>query len=141
MTLSRRGRLGVGLLLAVSLALNLVIAGVVVGRLVSDGPRHHGPHMLRGVPEAARPALRDAFKAHRDDIREHIHGIREARAHIADRIAADPLDEAALEAAFDELARRTDAMQALTHRIVIETAQSLPPDVREGWRAEWGERR
>lgn len=140
MTLSRRGRVGVGLLLTVSLALNLITAGVVVGRLVSDGPRHHGPHMLRGVPESARPALRDAFRAHRDEMRAHIRGIREARARIADRIASDPLDQAALEAAFDELAQRTDAMQALTHRIVIETAQNLPPDVREGWRAGWGER-
>lgn len=135
--MSSRWYLAGGLLLALSLAGNLLAAGVLLGRHMADGPLQHRPPFTRGVPEEARPALRAAFHERRATFREHMHAIREARARVAELLAAPELDEAALQDAFDRLASRTQAMQSLVHEAILAAAHDLPPEVRAQWRGEW----
>ncbi len=93
------------LLLIVSLALNLIIVGVIAG-FALRGPKIGTPSapsmpgaisLLRAVPDSHRGELRSAFKDQRTTLqsyRKEIDGLRDAFLAV---ISTDPLDVAKLE--------------------------------------------
>lgn len=100
------------LLLALSLALNLVVAGLVGGHALrkwSDGPYarveaepgldRRQSRLLRMVPEPARPQARAILLARRDEIDRARATMREAHLAFIEAIRAEPLDPERLEAA------------------------------------------
>lgn len=130
--------------LGVSLALNLVLIGLLIGA----GIRHHvlgeagfgGPrtifHILRELPSEKRDQARAMVKERRADISAARRLRAEARGALGDAIAADPYDAAAVSAAFETLRTREYEMRSLSHSVVTE----ILADIEAEERRELGER-
>ncbi len=135
MTLGKRHVLG--LVLLVSLGLNVLFAGMMIGHW-AGGPRHGG-----GSPEFDRHAARDAlppssqalvdeiWTRHEPKLHEAFKGIRKARRDIHRVLTADQLDRAALEAAQAALGMRWDVARAEMATGLMELALALPPEERK----------
>lgn len=98
---SQKARLWVRILLAVSLALNLLFVGLTVGAAARfwkpDGHRPHpsvGAALIRALPSEHRKGLRDEIRVHRDEGR-YEKGRREAE-EIAEILTDVPFDPDAL---------------------------------------------
>lgn len=126
------------LLLVVSLALNLGVAGLIGGhalRAWHDDPFGTGKtepgldrrqtRLLHMVPEARRDDVKPILMRRQDDIDRAREGMREAQMALIEAIRADPLDPERLEAA---LARRREAAGAfwgIALEQVVEIVQTL----------------
>ncbi|WP_119299530.1 periplasmic heavy metal sensor [Dongia deserti] len=130
--------------LVVSLCVNLLLAGFMVGSRWHDGPRHHrffGGPMMGSVPEEARPLMREVFKFHKAEFDGHRAAIEQARMKVADVLKKDPIDQAQLNQALDELMRQTQSLHQFGHQVLVEVAQKLPPDLRREMADRWAKDR
>jgi uncharacterized membrane protein len=141
------GRTGTALLvvLIVSLCVNLLLAGMMLGGRWHDGPRRHcflfGGPMMGSVPEEARPLMKEVFKSHKAEFDAHRRAIQQARMKVADLLKADTIDQAELDQALSESLRASQAMQQFGHQVMIEIAQKLPPEVRREMADRWAKDR
>ena len=141
------GRTGTTLLvvLIVSVCINLLLAGVLVGGRWHDGDRRHGfmygGPMMGSVPDEVRPLMRQVFESHKTEFDAHRKAIQEARMKVAEVLKADTIDQARLDQALSELMHERQAMQQLGHQVMIELAQKLPPDARREMAERWSEDR
>lgn len=104
----RSANRGIRIALAVSVALNLAVAGLVAGIVLTGGPGRHGEFMVRDMgfgpfDSALRPQDREAL---RSAIRERLGDIGAARERMQEDVSgvlaalkAEPFDPAALTAA------------------------------------------
>ena len=139
--------------LIVSLALNLFLGGLMIGRWVS-GPPHHraaaaerGPggepgrilqRMAGSLPQEHRPAFEAVIGRHQERIVVLATQAREARAQVRDVLNKEPFDRAALDRAFETVRTRNDALQTEIQATIAEAAAALPPEARRqlaDWRA------
>lgn len=150
-----KARLSAGLraLLVGSLTLNLLVAGLVVGAMVFDGPGK-GPHAGKDRhPERAHderfdPALGPFARAleteHRQAVVERLRregGSRdESRAQIASELGdmisilrEEPFDAARFQAVLDQQNARFAERGALGRRIVTEQLESMSAAERQGF--------
>ena len=134
-----KARLLQGLLLA-SVLLNLLLAGVVIGRGAAQpsmgGAGQVVRAFLQAVPAETRPVLAQETFARRTELRQQLTRLRAARATITREIQSDPLDEAALNTAFSEL---NDAAIGL-RRVIQETAVAVIRRSSAQSRREWAAR-
>ncbi|MES1945598.1 hypothetical protein PC39_15824 [Salinisphaera sp. PC39] len=140
MTGSRRWLAALGVTLALSLAGNLLLAGILLGRHAGERPHMSFLRPLPGAPEAARDVLHAAFREHRGEMREQFHAHREARQRLAAALAEPDLDPAALDRALADLAAATSGLQATAHTIMRDAAVRMPPEVRRDWAGNWRQR-
>lgn len=121
------------LALIVSVALNLAVAGVVAGALWHGGPPMRPPRDMgfgpfgEALSEADRRALRRAFHEKGPDMRAERQAMRDDMATLAAALRAEPLDPAALEAAFDGMSARMRGMLSLGETLIYEHAVALSP--------------
>ena len=136
--------------LLVSLAVNLLVVGVIAGHLLS-GQRHMWQRpdamrsetsmrdrpgemvmrrMAQAVPTEHRAAFEAAMAEHRTQLAEAGRAVRDARMKVRDAMMAEPLDRARLDAAFAELRARGQGLQAALHAAVSDAAAKLPADAR-----------
>jgi uncharacterized membrane protein len=117
--------------LVVSLVLNLLAAGFIVGRLtgppavIAPDPTAGYGRMLRFLPDERREAVSPML---RRQLRETMKGARTLRREhsaVFDALTADPFEPAALEAALAELRETLNATQETAHRALVELAGSL----------------
>ena len=118
----------VRLLFVVSLVLNVLLLGVVLGRLPRDvgfGRQQRLEQTLKSLPEPTQTRLREKFhqmRAAADPLREQIRGAREEALRT---LAADPFDEAA----YDRQVSQFDDLQLQIFKkmapVVKEIAQGL----------------
>jgi len=132
------GRTGTALLAAliVSLCVNLLMAGIMIG-----GRWHHPAPWWREIPEEARPVMRQVFESHKAEFKTRRDAVRRARDTVADLLKADPIDQAKLELALTELSQQTQAMQQFGDNIMVEAAKQLPPVVRQQMADRWAQDR
>jgi uncharacterized membrane protein len=123
-TSGRRLRLA----LALSLAVNLAVLGMVAGTMLAGG-RHHGPPQVRDIgfgPFAAalssndRAALSRAFREAAPDLRDMRRDMREEVGTLLQALRTDPLDEAALRTAFAAQDARARARLDLGQRLLAD---------------------
>src|SRR5262245_16377743 len=118
------GRTGTALLAAliVSLCVNLLLGGLMVGgRWHGDHGRWRSPEaFLERFPEEARPIVKGVFDAHKADFDAHRDQVQEAREKVAALMKADVIDRGQLDLALAELQQRTQAMQQFGHQVMIE---------------------
>ena len=137
--------------LLLSLAVNLLVAGAVAGHLLSG--RYHmgyGPEAMRGemgrmpdrpgemvmrrmavaLPAEHRATFETAVADHRAQLAEAGRAVRDARMKVRDTLAGEPLDRAKLDAAFAELRARSQQLQAAVHATVSDAAARLPVEAR-----------
>lgn len=132
-----RGPFAVTLLvvLLVSLAANLMIAGFVVSRFAGPGPG--GGEIdrivslgIRAFPREIQGDIMDQLRAHRGEFRARLDAVRAARQQMFEAMRADPFNRAALDGAFTDLRDKTNAIQAIGQTIVADAIANAPPDVR-----------
>lgn len=141
MTTARR--FGLGVTLAVSLALNLALAGFVAGRLLVPDPPLVRPdpglqllQAVRHFPEQRREALRPLVKGERGQLLRGLREIRTAQRAVRDALRAEPFSPEALTATLAHFRGTLDRGQAEGHARLVRLAAALTP----AERAELAER-
>ena len=132
------GRKGTALLVAliVSLCVNLLLAGVMIGG------RWHGPGpWWKDIPEEARPIMKQAFESHKAEFDQRRDAVRQARQKVADILKAEPIDQAALDQALVELSQASQSIQQLGNTMMVEVAKQLSPDLRAQVADSWAKDR
>jgi Spy/CpxP family protein refolding chaperone len=144
MTLTGRTGTVVVAALIVSLCVNLLLAGMMLGGRWHDGPGHrhfHGGSMMTSMPEEARPIVKDVFDSHKAEFDARRDAIHQARVKVADVLKADTIDQAQLDEALAELSQQSQAMRQFGLQVMVEIAQKLPPDLRRQMADRWAEAR
>jgi uncharacterized membrane protein len=118
---------------AVSVLLNLFLAGVVVGRISLRGFGQPGPGALalreeiRVLPEAERRAFIHVMRSHQAEMRSLHEHVRDARGAAAEAVGAPTYDRKALEARFTAVQQAQDALGTAQNEAVIEALGTLSP--------------
>ena len=138
MTVSRRLLSLIGVVLLVSLGLNLFLGGLLLGRdvggglplrpgLAGGGMRAALEQLLKELPPDDRATMRGAFEGHRADIVDRVQALRQARQQVARLLKADSFDAPAAAAAMQTVRERTNALQEAMQAVVLQTAPQLSP--------------
>lgn len=119
-------------LLALSLAVNLLAGAVVAGRFTGEAvqSRRTVEAMASTLPAEKREAVREALFAVRPVMRQHTQAVRALRAELDTVLAQPQLDEAALDRQFTKLQQQTTATQARLQQAFRQAALNLTPDER-----------
>lgn len=124
----------IGLLLAVSLALNFLIAGMMLSRHLGGSDKGRGMHppdpSLRAVvselPDEARKNIRNAMRENRANFRQTFKEMRQTREEVGNLLRAETVDKAALDASFEKLRELGADLQEPLHGVLTETLMGLP---------------
>ena len=132
------------IVLVISLALNLAVAGIVGGVLVSGHSSDKGPRSFDlGVGPMARALRQDERQQIGRSLR-NTRSIRELnpRARVADMVAvlqAEPFDPDALQALMAAQDRRMNAVQVNARAAFLETVIAMTPERRAAFAAQVAE--
>ncbi len=139
MAIGRRRLLGV--LLTISLAVNLFAIGIFIGVVVVGGgpwPRGEtfGPNLQASpafmmLEPATRQMAIEMFQETEDQLREETRALRRAQRAVVRAMGAEPFDPAAARTALAELRARGDAVQSLLHNYLVDLGSNLSEDERE----------
>ncbi len=116
------------LFFAISLGVNVLFAGLWVGRAVERhrmAARAPERHALRHRPRALGPWA--AVIEHRPELSARRGATRAARAEARAALAREPFDAAALDKALAGLRTETMTSQETLHRALVETARKATP--------------
>ena len=119
-------------LLALSLAVNLVVVAVVAGRFAGESvkSRRTVEAVVAVLPEAKRDAVRRELLGVAPLMRQHALAVRALRAELDTVLAQPRLDETALELQFAKLRQQTAATQARLQQSFRRVAVDLTPEER-----------
>ncbi|HEY5082125.1 MAG TPA: periplasmic heavy metal sensor [Bauldia sp.] len=140
-----RGPLAIvfAIVLLLSVATNLLIAGFVVARL--HGPPPGGDEIerivmmgIRAFPPELQKAIVASAHAKDDEMKTKIDTVKQARQKIFDAMRAEPFDRAALEAAYADLRTSTGALQQVGQELTLDALASAPADLRQRIRPPHG---
>ncbi len=121
-------------LLFVSVAANLVVAGFTIARFA--GPRGGGNIErivalgIRAFPPEIQRDISQRVRGERDQFRARIDAIQDARQRMFEAMRAEPFDQDALEATFADVRAKTNDVQAIGQSIVAGAIADASPDVR-----------
>lgn len=122
------------ILLAVSVGLNILLAGFWIGRHFGRPPAPPpGPEAGFELGQFGRrhPALRTSIGRHRDEFRARREATRKARAEAREALVSPDFDRGKLERALAKLKDETAKNQELTHRAIVEAAVEARPEQRK----------
>ena len=123
----------VKLVFLASLVLNVLLVGVLLGRLPRDvgfGRQKRLEQALKDLPEPTQTRFREKFKQLRaagDPLRDQIRVAREETLRI---LSADPFDEAAYDRHVSQIDDLQLQMFKKMGQVVKEIAKELPPEER-----------
>lgn len=125
-----RGRI----LLVVSLALNLLFVGSMLGARFVHPPRdwrRDGPpeavidRMLSGLPEAKRTAVKTLLRDNRQQVATRIDALRAGREPLREALTAEPFDAARVRAVAAPLLKLRGDLEANKVELLIRVLQDL----------------
>lgn len=124
-------------LLPASLVLNLLLAGVIAGGVLSHmhdpGPPHRkfgfGP-LEHAVPQQARQKLGPVFERERANMRDAFRELRGARGQMHEAMVKQPYDPDAASRALEEVRDRSAAVQDVLHNLLLSINERLTPEER-----------
>ncbi len=137
-----RGPFAVTLLvvLFVSLAANLVIAGFTVARFANGGPPGFGGGAadldrlvtlgIGAFPPEIQDDIRQRVQEERPKFRDYLMGLRQTRQEMFDAMRARDFNRKALDHAFADLRDELNGMQIIGQNIMADAVAAAPPDVR-----------
>jgi uncharacterized membrane protein len=139
--MSRRPHGVVYALLALSLAVNLVGAGYLVGWGYSKkwgGERHRPPRTVESTinfvasryPKSVGEAVRQKLEARREEIAVALDEMKAARRETRQAIREQPLDKNRIEAAFAASREKAANFQRLIQTAIVEALPDLPESER-----------
>lgn len=124
--------------LALSLAINLFLAGMISAgwlaeseSVAREGPPRFFRNGLAGLDADIRPAVEEVRRRHARKIVPLTREMRAARREMRQALAAPELDRIKLEAAFENLRRRSVGAQTAIHALMLEIAETLGPAQRK----------
>lgn len=135
------------ILLVASLALNLLVIGIVATAAVRHGfapPAQWAEQativsFARGLPEERRRLIWDATRADRQALRPFRAELRRARAEVRAELTAPSFDEARYKAAHERLLDAEVRARRAAHSLFETVARLLTPAERRAF-AEWQQR-
>jgi uncharacterized membrane protein len=149
--MSRPARI-LGVLLAVSLALNVFILGFIAARAWQRpglGPDGRGPrpppatlfHADRVLGEASPGKLKWLTQEQRQQLVPHWRALRAARRDAEQALRAEPFDRAAFERSLERVRGETVSTQSTLHGLLVGLADGMTPEQRTelarlNWRQE-----
>ncbi len=121
--------------LIVSLTINLLFVGALIGRW-AWGPRTHPfePHfgwLVRRLDEQTRADLKPVIKRQAEQLAPLRRDMREAQIRFNEALASDPLDEEALDAALGDLRENSTAIQAIMHEQMMTVVKRMDLEERQ----------
>ncbi len=131
--------------LALSLALNLAIVGMVAGVVLRAGDRGDGAPELRtlglgpfalALTRDDRDELRGRIERHGEPLRQERRAIGQALRAVQAALLAEPFDRAAAEAAFAQSRDLAGSLQATGHGALLDQIETMSA----GERTELAER-
>ncbi len=135
MTFRERMRLWLKPVLFLSLALNLFLAGVLIGRLPLPFKPWQGrpdvsiefvvDRLAAGMSEPDQRVLREALARRQGELRPKIDDVKQALAAIQPILLTEHVDRAVLQAAIEGVLASRGAMQAEIVRLVVDTVPQL----------------
>ncbi|PWR18026.1 periplasmic heavy metal sensor [Zavarzinia compransoris] len=139
MTVDRRWIIGLIVALTLSLAANLVVAGLILAHRGPPPPFNMGsPSAVEGLFGELSPAgqeiVRETMRAARRDMRETVETLREARREVRRLMEAETLDKAALATTLERVRRLGDAVEQRMEAAFVEAAGQLSPEDRKRFR-------
>lgn len=120
---------GLILALLLSLGLNLLVAGVLLGHALDARRRPEAPPMAwaaRELPVQLRRDIRAQLRARAPQARALRQELRRAALALRRAAAAEPLDREALAAALQRMRRARGAYESFTHERLLEIVAGLP---------------
>lgn len=139
MTVILRNPLIFGIILAISIALNLFLSSVIIGWSVR-GDRHpppprdllleSPPDILRVLPEA-RERVQPILRRNASFVHPKIQQLRRVKQELEQHITIEPLDTVALTKAFTQLRQAELETKTAVHQAVIEIMSVLSQDERQ----------
>jgi hypothetical protein len=122
--------------LLLSVAANLLIAGLVLGRLhgppLPDGDFQHVLSMVvRPFPPEIQQSILTAAAADREELNQQYDALQAARRRAFDAMRADPFDRAALDSAHADFRNGAEAMQQRIQNLEADAIAKAPADVRQ----------
>lgn len=131
-----------GILLTVSLAVNLFAVGILIGVVATGGghfvrrgfdPAGAGfqasPAFMALAPESRQHAI-EKFGEVEADLRAETVALRRAQRIVVRALSADPYDADAADAALRDLRQRSDAVQAILHGYLTRLGDDLSAEER-----------
>lgn len=123
------------LALVISLGINLLIAGIVIGRIIAGPPAHmpgpiHLGMLMRHVEPETREKLAPEMRRLRDSVMPLRREMRDAQQAFTTVLMADEIDEEALASAQSRLADASATLQAQVHEQMAATMAAIPPEER-----------
>ena len=124
--------------LVASLALNLFLGGVWTAQWLGHrfemhqrgGPPHHLRRGMDALGDEARQTVRQVFDRHAPALRQSFRAHRDARQAIRAVFEEDDFDRARAETALASLGAQRAAMRDRSNALMLEIAESLPPEDR-----------
>lgn len=122
--------------LCISFGLNLLAAGVVLGRAFDRGRAKGAPNRARDAgaeraPEKAHGKLQRGFVRRGPEGMESRRAVRKAREDVRATLEKEPFDAAAFEAALGRVRSETTRGQEVLHRKLVENAKRGPDERRK----------
>lgn len=140
-----------GAVLAASLTLNMLLAGVIAGHALRGaamedrrGPRPEGPvtveRLMRGADREERGEARALLKARGPRVEAARGAVREASGGVVAAARSDPFDAAAVSAALERLRAAETALAAQRHGAFVDLLALMPAERRADAMARAGRR-
>lgn len=147
MTRERRWIVGLAVVATVSLALNLIFAGITIAHKFDSppplldfaSPAFPGQMFSELSPEG-RATMEEGWRDTRRELRGEFKAIREVRREVKELLAAETLDRPALEAALDRVSAATDRIQARFQQTFVDSITKLTAEDRRRLRPSRPER-
>lgn len=125
--------------LVVSLALNLGIAGLLVGTALRGPEARRGAvetpegvaMLARAMPHNHQRQLRDTFRNQRDRLESDRRELKNLRENFIEALRAEPFDIAAVKNAFVAQRQILDQVTAAGHSLVISQIEKMTPQERK----------
>lgn len=135
MTAWLRSQRVLAVLLALSVAVNLFLGGLLAGRFtgqaVADSQtRRSIQAMLAPLPQTQRDKVRQEIHAVMPQVRERTAALQQARARLAAEMVKPSIDSAALASAFAEVQTQTSAIGAELQQALVRAMPQLSLDER-----------
>ncbi|TCP41330.1 periplasmic heavy metal sensor [Rhodovulum marinum] len=137
-----RTRTWVRVALVTSLALNLLILGIVGGAVIGHGrdrgpqatigPGDYGPYG-RAFTEADRAALRAALKDQAPRLGQNRAAVRDGFRDLLAALRAEPYDHARVARVMETQQARVQDQAALMRGLMLDRIAAMPPEARAGF--------
>ncbi|MFT4797500.1 MAG: putative membrane protein [Candidatus Azotimanducaceae bacterium] len=121
--------------LVISVTLNLLVVGAVMGHFLRGGPEPRFPAHLGGILENIAPEqriqMRKQFREFKSEGRELHQAMRQKQRQLVRVILKEPFDEEAARTGFKELREQGDSVQSHMHDQMLLAMKNLNKEDRK----------